>query len=172
MPTPPFLAQLRTKIGHELVLVPTVVVIARDPAGRVLLVHDRDAQTWTLPGGIMEPGESPADAAVREVWEETHLLAELTHLIGVVGGPGCETTYRNGDRLAWVATLFAAVVDGVPVPDGTETSAARLVAPDVLASMTLREDSLRFLSMERQARGGAACFQPSTWRPAQRSTAS
>ncbi|MGG7451585.1 NUDIX hydrolase [Plantibacter auratus] len=38
---------------------------------------------WTLPGGGIDPGEDPADAAVREVFEETGYHAELDDLIGV-----------------------------------------------------------------------------------------
>lgn len=165
MPIPQFLAELRDKVGHELILVPTVVVIARDAQGRLLLVHDRDSERWTLPGGIIEPGETPADAAVREVWEETQLLVTLTRIVAVVGGPGCETVYRNGDRLAWVATVFGASVDGgVPVADGIEISVARLVTPDLVASLNLKADSLRFLAAEGHPDGGAG-FEPPTWRP-------
>jgi len=166
MPTPPFIAKLRRQIGHELLLVPTIVVIARTPDGSVLLVHDRDAGQWTLPGGIVEPGELPADAAVREVWEEAGVRVRLDRVVGIIGGPGCETTYRNGDRIAWVATLFAASADGsvAPTPDGAETSAARFVPPAELASMQLRADSLRFLAAERDGAAGAF-FTPPTWTP-------
>ncbi|MFZ4894321.1 NUDIX hydrolase [Plantibacter sp. Mn2098] len=38
---------------------------------------------WTLPGGGIDPGEDPADAAVREVFEETGFRAELGELLGV-----------------------------------------------------------------------------------------
>ena len=166
MPTPPFLAALRQKIGHDLVLVPTIVVVGRDPAGRLLLVHDRDAGQWTLPGGIIEPGESPADAAVREVWEEARVHAQLTRLLGVVGGPTCETTYRNGDRIAWVATVFAArITGGTPTADGSETSAAAFFAPEELATLALRGDSAKFLALEGEAAAGGY-FAPARWRPA------
>lgn len=165
MPIPPFLASLRQKIGTDLVLLPTIVVIARNLAGHILLVHDRDSGNWTLPGGIIEPGETPADAAVREVWEETSVVARLTRIVGVAGGPGCETHYRNGDKIAWVATIFGALVhDGIPIADGMETTAARFVPPDELASMPLRADSVRFLSMERDATSEAS-FQAATWHP-------
>lgn len=52
---------------------------------RVLLAHwnEHGRSGWTLPGGGLEPGEDPADAAVREVEEETGYLAELDELIGV-----------------------------------------------------------------------------------------
>lgn len=53
--------------------------------GRVLLAHwnEHGRSGWTLPGGGLEPGEDPADAAVREVLEETGYHAELEGLVGV-----------------------------------------------------------------------------------------
>jgi 8-oxo-dGTP diphosphatase len=55
-----------------------------DEAGQVLLVHQNyGRRRWSLPGGIIEPSESPHAAAVREVEEETGLRVELQHLVGV-----------------------------------------------------------------------------------------
>jgi 8-oxo-dGTP diphosphatase len=53
--------------------------------GQILLSHWNEAghQAWTLPGGGIDPGEDPADAAVREILEETGYKAELTDLIGI-----------------------------------------------------------------------------------------
>lgn len=166
MPISEFLYELRQKIGNDLILVPTIVVIARDEHDRILLVHDRDSDYWTLPGGIIEPGETPADAAVREVWEEAHVMVTLTHVIGVVGGPDCETIYRNGDRIAWVATLFGASVEqAIPIPDGAETVGAKFVAESAFGSVTLRADTIRFLSADKESRS-SCYFQPPNWRPA------
>lgn len=165
MPIPPFLAQLRHKIGTDLVLLPTIVVIARDEQDRILFVHDRDSDSWTLPGGIIEPGETPANAAVREVWEETHVLAQLTRIVAVVGGAGCVTTYRNGDQIAWVATVFAARVEGAtPMPDGAETMAAQFLDAQAMKRMPLRADTCRFLEAE-QASAAGTHFQAATWLP-------
>lgn len=51
----------------------------------ILLAHwnDRGRSGWTLPGGGIDPGEDPADAAVREIHEETGYTAELDRLLGV-----------------------------------------------------------------------------------------
>ena len=108
MPTPAFIASLRQRIGHELLLVPTVAVLARDGDGRMLLVQDQESGLWSCPGGIVEPGELPADAAVRETWEESGVLVELVQLAGIFGREHCANTYRNGDRIAFVATVFNA----------------------------------------------------------------
>ena len=160
MPMPAFLAALRRKVGHDLLLLPTVVVVARDGAGRVLLVRDRDSGRWTLPGGIVEPDETPADAALRELLEEAGTPATLTRLAAVVGGPGCETRYANGDRIAWVACVFSAQLAEVPPrADGVEVTEARLVPAGTLPSLDLRDDAQRFLAAEAAA-GAGAWFAP------------
>ncbi|MEW6751299.1 MAG: NUDIX domain-containing protein [Candidatus Latescibacterota bacterium] len=45
--------------------------------GRTLLLWHRKTQAWLPPGGHIEPGELPEEAAVREVREETGLEVEL-----------------------------------------------------------------------------------------------
>ena len=57
------------------------VVILQDQ--RVLLTLRQDFPVWCLPGGGIEPGETAAEAAVREVREETGLEVRLTRMIGV-----------------------------------------------------------------------------------------
>jgi ADP-ribose pyrophosphatase YjhB (NUDIX family) len=54
-----------------------------DEAGNILLVLRTDDQQWCLPCGWVEPGESPAQTAVRETKEETGLEVRVVQLIDV-----------------------------------------------------------------------------------------
>jgi ADP-ribose pyrophosphatase YjhB (NUDIX family) len=165
MPTPPFIRELREKIGTALLLVPTVAVLTHDEQGRVLLVRNAGSALWSTPGGIVEPHESPSDAAVRETWEETGLLVQLTRVVGVFGGEQCGVTYANGDRLAWVATLFEARrLHGELKPDGEEVAQARYCSPDEIAPLPCRPHLPMFLEAGRQ-RDGGAWFPPPMWKP-------
>ena len=58
-------------------------VVFHDVAGRVLLVKPTYNDVWHLPGGVVEDGESPAAAAVREVNEELGLDVRAGKLMGV-----------------------------------------------------------------------------------------
>ncbi|MBK6644840.1 MAG: NUDIX domain-containing protein [Anaerolineales bacterium] len=51
--------------------------------GKILLTQREDFETWILPSGGVEDGESLAQAAIRETREETGLDVELTRLVGV-----------------------------------------------------------------------------------------
>jgi ADP-ribose pyrophosphatase YjhB (NUDIX family) len=55
---------------------------------KILLVHPRNASWWgtySIPKGIVEPGESPWLTALRETQEETGLLMEKNETVGCVG---------------------------------------------------------------------------------------
>jgi 8-oxo-dGTP pyrophosphatase MutT (NUDIX family) len=74
-------------------------------------------------GGAVEPGESPAAAAVREAREEIGVDVQLVRLLDVLGGPDYEVSYPNGDRVAYVTAVYEArVLAGSPVADDGELS--------------------------------------------------
>ena len=54
-----------------------------DTAGKILLMRRTDNQLWSMPAGQMEVGETPAEAVVRETWEETGVRCIPKALIGV-----------------------------------------------------------------------------------------
>ncbi len=61
------------------------VVVIKD--GEILLIQREDFKVWALPGGQVETGESLAQAAVREVSEETGIQVVLTGLLGIYSRP-------------------------------------------------------------------------------------
>ena len=119
----PFVANLRSLIGNELLQMPSATALCRDGSDRLLLVKQADSGRWSTPGGVIEPGEGPEQAAVREVYEEAGLEVVIDRLRTAVGGPDYRTMYDNGDRLSYVALVYDAhVVGGRPTPDHLETT--------------------------------------------------
>jgi ADP-ribose pyrophosphatase YjhB (NUDIX family) len=168
MPIPEFIASLRAKVGADLLLVPTVAILARDADDRLLLVQDVESDLWGCPAGIVEPDESPADAAVRETWEESAVHVALNAVAGVFGGSRCRRTYPNGDRLAWVATVFhARALSGTPRGDGVETRDARFFSARDVAALPLKASTRGFLDALAAGATGSY-FAPATWTPARR----
>ena len=66
-----------------------VVVRDRD---RVLLIHRRGEDTWGLPGGGVEPGETWSGAAIRECLEKTGWRIQIDKLLGIYSDPETQTT--------------------------------------------------------------------------------
>ena len=85
MPMSPYMEGLRELVGHRLVLIPAVAAVIRDDRGQVLLVQTR-AGFWSLPAGAIDPGESPREAVIREVREETGLEVRPVRLLDALGG--------------------------------------------------------------------------------------
>src|SRR5262249_30102470 len=99
MPISEYLRNLRSKVGPTLLLVPSVTGLVFDDDGRVLLVRHSNGGVWVAPGGAIDPGETPQDALVREVWEETGLRVMPKRMCGVFGGPEFHVQYANGDEV-------------------------------------------------------------------------
>jgi 8-oxo-dGTP pyrophosphatase MutT (NUDIX family) len=82
-----------------------------DGQGRILLVkHNYGPRNWELPGGRVEPGESPLEAVIREVQEETGLKAAIVRLSAVYHR-------RYGDSLQFVFIAEAPDAEPRPGPD-------------------------------------------------------
>jgi ADP-ribose pyrophosphatase YjhB (NUDIX family) len=114
---------LRAKIGTDLLLMPSVHVFIRDEEGRILLVRHVEGR-WQLPGGAVDPGETPSETARRECREEIGATVEPVRLAGVYGGPEHRIRYANGDDAAWVATVFEGrILAGEPARGDDEVDA-------------------------------------------------
>jgi len=165
MPMSPYVRGLRAKIGTDLLEVPTVSVIVLDAHERVLLVRHVEGNLWTTPGGMIEPLEVPADAAVRETYEETGLHVELTRILGVFGGPLFRAAYSNGDQISFVSTVFAArPLGGMLKHDGEETLEVRYFARDELPALPTKRHVPPVLALAYDG-AAPAHFEPPTWTP-------
>ncbi|MFJ4027013.1 NUDIX hydrolase [Paenarthrobacter sp. NPDC089989] len=104
MGAPEFVLKLREKIGNDPLWLPAVRGIVLDDEDRVLLCQRSDNGHWTPITGILEPGEHPAPGLVREIFEETAVVAETERIIGVgVVGP---VTFPNGDECDFLDITF------------------------------------------------------------------
>ena len=61
--------------------------IIENDQGKILLCHRTDHDLWNLPGGGVEKGETPWEALIREVEEETGLEVEIGRLVGLYSKP-------------------------------------------------------------------------------------
>jgi len=134
MATPDFVLALRDKIGTApLWLSGVTAVVFRGE--EVLLVKRADTGSWTPVTGIVDPGEHPGTAAVRETWEEAAIVAVPERLVrvGVTG----QVTYPNGDRSQYLDLVFRLRWEsGTPFPADGENTEARWFASDDLPELS------------------------------------
>jgi 8-oxo-dGTP pyrophosphatase MutT (NUDIX family) len=132
-----YMRVLREKVGHDYVLVPAAGALIRDEEGRVLLVRHVDGP-WQLPGGAIDPDESPEDAVRRECREEASIEIRPLRVAGVFGGAGYRRRYSNGDEVGIVATVYEAeIVSGTVRPGDDETQDVGWFAVDELEALDL-----------------------------------
>jgi 8-oxo-dGTP diphosphatase len=119
-----------------------VGAIVHDAGGRLLLIRRGRPPAeglWSLPGGRVEPGESDAEAVVRELAEETGLRVEPGSLIGQVERPGPGgVTYDIRD--------YAAIVTGGVLSAGDDASDARWASAAELSRLPATDGLLEALA--------------------------
>lgn len=101
------------EVARHLLRRPVVglVAVARDPAGRVVLIKRGDTGEWCLPGGTLEWGETLREMLPRELMEECGVeLLEPGALLGVVSSP------TRDPRFHAVTVVVAAKVSEVKRP--------------------------------------------------------
>lgn len=116
--------------------------VVRDADGRFLLVlrtKEPEAGVWTVPGGSVESGESFAQAAAREVLEETGLVVRVLHELWTVDVPfGDDAVYEIHDFLA-------APVSG-RLQAGDDAGDARWFTPGEMRDIPLTHDLLGYFT--------------------------
>ena len=104
MPIPDFVVELRGLVGDTELWMPGITAVVRR-GDEILLVQRADNHAWTPVTGILDPGEEPAVGAVREVLEETGVVARVDRLALVSTTP--QIVYENGDRARYLDHAFA-----------------------------------------------------------------
>jgi 8-oxo-dGTP diphosphatase len=119
--------------------------IVTDGSGRVLLIlrgHEPGKGLWSIPGGRIEPGETDAQALVREMREETGLIVTCGPLAGAVERPGL------GGAVVEIRD-YRAIVTGGELTAGDDADDARWVtaaeADEMDAAGELTGDLLKTL---------------------------
>jgi 8-oxo-dGTP diphosphatase len=113
-----------------------------DEQGRLLMIkrgHEPGAGLWSIPGGKIEPGETDAEALVREMFEETGLAVEVGPLIGSVRRPGLDGAVID-------IRDYAATVAGGTLRPGDDAAAARWVEAADLDSLEITEGLIEALT--------------------------
>ncbi|WP_308123522.1 NUDIX domain-containing protein [Modestobacter marinus] len=121
-------------MGGPMPEVACVGAVVHDEAGRLLLIrrgHAPSAGLWSVPGGRVEPGETEAEAVVREVAEETGLRVVPRSVVGRVRIPGDGVVFTVTD---WLCTL--AEPDQVPVA-GDDADDVLFVDAGALAALEM-----------------------------------
>lgn len=139
MPIPEHVAWLRSHVGTaELWLPGVTAVVRRDD--ELLLVQRSDNGQWTPVTGILDPGEDPAVGAVREVLEETRVVARAERLVSTSVSRG--VVHVNGDRSSYLDLCFLCTwVSGEAAVGDDESTAVGWFRIDALPAM--REDLRR-----------------------------
>ncbi|MCY1658313.1 NUDIX domain-containing protein [Dietzia sp. SL131] len=135
MATPDFVLELRKHVGTAPLWLAGATAVIRDPeSARVLLVRRSDNGWWTPVTGIVDPGEHPADAAVREAHEEAAVTIRVDRVASI--GVSRMVTYDNGDRAQYIDHTFACTyLSGDPHPADGENTDVRWFDVDDLPEM-------------------------------------
>ncbi len=94
-----YIMDLRKLVGHMPLMQVGASVIVEDECGRVLLQLRSDNHCWGYSGGSVDLGEEVEEAAKRELYEETGLIAHSLSLFGVFSGDDTHYVYPNGDEV-------------------------------------------------------------------------
>ena len=92
----------------------SIAIIFNSTRDKIVLVKRRDVPIWVLPGGGIDPGETPEEALLREVKEETGVVAIITRKVAI---------YTPNGRLSRETHLFACEVKSGELSLTNETQA-------------------------------------------------
>lgn len=153
MPVPDFIRTLRAQIGTDPLWLTGVAGVVVNDAGQFLLGRRADFGTWASVAGVLEPGEHPAEAILREIKEETGVRAEIVDLVSIAPDP--RVTYPNGDIAQYLTIMFVCrYVSGIAHVADDESTEVGWFSPGALPPMPALQ--LARLQRARAALSGEA----------------
>lgn len=134
-----YIQTMRKLIGSEILMtVGCGIIIEQDEC--ILLQHRKDKDVWGIPGGVMEPGETFHETAVRETFEETGLEVGQLEFFGMYSGSEGFAEYGNGDKIFSVQIIFLTTeYTGELLQDSLESHEHRFFSRDALPMLNAHQ---------------------------------
>lgn len=99
--------------------------LVENELGEILVIRERDATTYKLPGGHIELGESIEDAVIREVQEETGIETIFDSVLGMAS----THPYRFGKSNIYIVCKLVAQTTQINIQDTHEIDDAKWILP-------------------------------------------
>lgn len=149
---------LRSKVGHEKIILVFAGGCVFDTDGKVLLQCRGDSKKWGFPGGAIELGETPEMAAIREVKEETGLDVKVSSLIGIY--TDCDMEYPNGDKAHSICIVYELdMIGGQLKCDNDETVNLKYFALDEMPELFCKQHEEIKNDLQKQKNGASSSAQ-------------
>ncbi len=128
-----YIMELRKLVGHRPLIQCAASVIVENDAGEVLLGRRADNHLWGYAGGAVELDETVEECAVRELFEETGIVADELTFFAVNSGPRAHYIYPNGDEVYNFEIVYRCRKwHGTPSPQPEEVEALGFFMPDAI----------------------------------------
>lgn len=127
-----------------------------DPTGQILLIQRKDNNHWAMPGGIAEIGHTPAESALKELWEEAGLRGRAVRLLGVFDN----RLWQSRMKVHGINFTFLVECTDFDATPGIEMLNARFFPPDALPAPLHSSHGLRIPRCLQALREGTTYFDP------------
>jgi ADP-ribose pyrophosphatase YjhB (NUDIX family) len=114
-----------------------VSAFIQDDEGRILMIRRTDNDLYSIPGGQLELGETLAQAAAREVHEETGIECQVTGVIGLYSDPKHVIAYDDGEVRQEFSICFRAEATGGELATSNESSEVLWIDPVNVDSLAI-----------------------------------
>ncbi|WP_410650951.1 NUDIX hydrolase [Amycolatopsis sp. cmx-4-54] len=134
-------------------IVVAVSAFIQDDEGRILMIRRTDNDLYSIPGGQLELGETLAQAAVREVREETGIECEVTGVIGLYSNPNHVIAYDDGEVRQEFSICFRADAIGGKPSTSSESKEVLWVEAAQISKLSVHESIRRRIddALKKQA---------------------